>query len=265
MSLLSQAWQVRRNLLSLIYNDFSQNYFSSYLGFLWAIIMPLVSIAIMAIVFQVGFRVPPVDASGVPFVVWLTCGMICWQFFAEGLGRGVSAVSSYAFLVRKALFRISFLPPIRICTPLITHCCLMVFMLGVLAFFHIAPCIHWLQWFYYTGALFLLLVGIAFISSSLSIFIPDTNSLIGIGINIGFWATPVFWSPNMVPDQWRWLLHLNPVFYCVQGLRETFLFHRWFWERQLFEHALFWTWTLGTLLLGLLIFKKLRPYFADEL
>ena len=52
----------------------------------------------------------------------------------------------------------------------------MVFMLGVLAFFHIAPCIHWLQWFYYTGALFLLLVGIAFISSSLSIFIPDTNS-----------------------------------------------------------------------------------------
>ena len=148
---------------------------------------------------------------------------------------------------------------------LITHCCLMVFMLGVLAFFHIAPCIHWLQWFYYTGALFLLLVGIAFISSSLSIFIPDTNSLIGIGINIGFWATPVFWSPNMVPEQWRWLLHLNPVFYCVQGLRETFLFHRWFWERQLFEHALFWTWTLGTLLLGLLIFKKLRPYFADEL
>ena len=175
MSLLSQAWQVRRNLLSLIYNDFSQNYFSSYLDILWAIIMPLVSIAIMAIVFQVGFRVPPVDASGVPFVAWLTCGMICWQFFAEGLGRGVSAVSSYAFLVRKALFRISFLPPIRICTPLITHCCLMVFMLGVLAFFHIAPCIHWLQWFYYTGALFLLLVGIAFISSSLSIFIPDTK------------------------------------------------------------------------------------------
>ena len=69
----------------------------------------------------------------------------------------------------------------------------------------------------------------------------------------------------MVPEQWRWLLHLNPVFYCVQGLRETFLFRRWFWERQLFEHALFWTWTLGTLLLGLLIFKKLRPYFADEL
>ena len=80
MSLLSQAWQVRRNLLSLIYNDFSQNYFSSYLGILWAIIMPLVSIAIMAIVFQVGFRVPPVVASGVPFVAWLTCGMICWQF-----------------------------------------------------------------------------------------------------------------------------------------------------------------------------------------
>ena len=66
-------------------------------------------------------------------------------------------------------------------------------------------------------------MGIAFISSSLSIFIPDTNSIIGIGINIGFWATPVFWSPNMVPEQWRWLLHLNPVFYCVQGLRETFL------------------------------------------
>lgn len=265
MQIIKNIWSYRRNILPLIYNDFYQNYFSSYLGFLWAILSPLVSIAVLSIVFQVGFRVQPVDNVGVPFVAWLTCGMICWYFFSEGISRGTSAITAYSFLVRKALFRIALLPPIRTCTPLIIHCFLMLFLLGLLTFFHIYPSIYWIQWFYYVGCLYIFLTGISLITASLTVFVPDISSLVNIIVNVGFWVTPIFWNATMIPERWRWLLQLNPAYYCVQGFRETFLTSQWLWERPLWHHGIFWTWTFLALLLGIFIFKKLRPYFADEL
>lgn len=265
MSIFSEVWAKRRNIILLIFNDFSQNYVKSYMGFLWAILVPLIQIAVLAAVFQMGFKVTAVDNTGLPFVAWLTCGMICWSFFADALSGGATAISSYAFLVRKALFRISFLPFIRISGSFIIHCCLMLFFLCILLYYNIAPSLHWLQWLYYTAALSLLLVGTAFVTSSLSIFVPDVCNLLGVVVNVGFWATPVFWRAEMISEKWRWLLHLNPVDYCVQGYRDSFLLQRWFWERPLWEHAVFYLWAFGLLLLGVFTFKKLRPFFADEL
>lgn len=265
MNSLYEAWVQRRNIVTLILNDFSRNYVKSYMGFLWAIIVPLIQIAVLAVVFQMGFKVSAIDEIGTPFVAWLTCGMVCWYFFADALIGGAAAITSYAFLVRKALFRISFLPFIRVSGAFIIHCCLMIFCLCILAYYGIAPSIHWLQWFYYTAVLSLLLIGIAFITASLSIFVPDVANLLGVVTSVGFWATPVFWKADMISEDWRWLLHLNPVNYCVQGYRDSFLFQRWFWERPLWEHGAFYCWLFAMLVLGIVVFKKLRPFFADEM
>ena len=265
MNIFREAWALRRNIATLIYNDFSQNYVKSYLGFLWAILAPLIQIAVLAIVFQLGFKTAAVGDTGVPFVAWLTCGMVCWYFFSDGLLGGASAVTSYAFLVRKAVFRISFLPFIRICGSYMIHCCLMLFLLCILAYCNIAPTLYWLQWIYYSAALFLLLIGISFITSSLSVFIPDVSNLLGVIANVGFWATPILWQAEMIPEKWRWILQLNPVNYCVQGYRDSFLLHRWMWERPLWEHCVFLLWLAIVLMGGILLFKKLRPDFADDL
>ncbi len=265
MNILCEAWGKRRNIVTLISNDFSQNYVKSYMGFLWAILVPLIQIIVLVAVFQWGFKLPTVGDSGHPFVVWLTCGMVCWYFFSDGLIGGATAVTSYSFLVRKALFRVSFLPFIRISGSFIIHCCLMFFFLCILAYNNIWPSLYWLQWLYYSAALFVLLVGTAFVTSSISIFIPDVCNLLGVIVNVGFWATPIFWKADMISNEWRWVLHVNPVDYCVQGYRDSFLQQRWFWERPLWEHGVFFLWVFGLLFFGIVVFKKLRPFFADEL
>lgn len=264
-STLKDIWKFRHNIVSLIRYDFSQNYFKSYLGVAWAILAPLINLAVLSAVFMVGFRVPPITDSGAPFAAWLACGMVCWQFFSEGLSCGVSSITSYAFLVRKAQFRISFLPPIRICSAFIIHCALLVFLFCLLLFLGIYPTLYWLQWFYYTTLLLLLLIGLAFVTSSVSIFLPDITNVVGVFITVGFWATPVFWNANMVSERWRWIFDLNPVYYCVKGFRDAFLSQRWFWERPILEHVFFGAWLILFVAAGVLLFKKLRPYFGDEL
>lgn len=262
---LLQLWQQKKNVIAMVGYDFSQNFLASYLGLAWAIIGPLVTMLVLTLVFHAGFRVPPVNEAGIAFVPWLVCGMLPWFYCAEGLIGGAGAVSSYAFLVRKASFRISFLPAIRILGLGIIHLSLVCFLLGVLLYFNISPSIYWLQWFFYVGLLFLFLLGLSWCSSAVSLFVPDVGNILGIITTLGFWVTPIFWNSSMLPERWRWALIVNPAHYIVQGYRDSFLMHRWFWERPMAETASFALWLVLALVLGARVFRKLRPQFADVL
>lgn len=262
---LSFLWTQRYNILLLVRADFAQNYLASYLGFAWAIIGPLVILGVLTSVFQFGFRLSPVSAGGAPFPLWLACGMIPWLYVADGLGTGVTSITSYAFLVRKAMFRIYLLPPIRIVSLGIIHSCLLVFLVLLLLFYELAPSLYWLQIFIYLPLLYLLLSGVALTLASLAVFVPDIISAMGIVVNLGFWATPVFWDPAMLPERLKWITIANPAYYIVRGYRDTFIGHRWIWERPLSENIVFALWLLGMLAIGMVTYKKLRPHFADVL
>ena len=255
-------WNQKRNLFLLVKNDFAQNHLASYFGFAWALIGPTVSLVVIALVFQYGLRASP-NATGINFVAWLTCGMVPWFYFADGLQSGSNSVVSYGFLVRKAAFRISYLPAIRLCSAAIIHCTLMLLLLCIVASYGHRPSLYWLQWFYYFPLLYLFLLGISWATSALSIFVPDINSMLGVLVSLGFWFTPVVWNPSMLPPDYRWLCTLNPAYYITQGYRETFLEELWFWQRPLAEHMVFFIWLAGALALGAFTFKKLRPNFAD--
>lgn len=258
-------WRQRASLTTLIVGDFAQNYRASYLGFAWAILGPLVMIGVMTAVFQFGFRTPAINDSGIPFPLWLACGMVPWQYFAEGATSGASSVTSYAFLVRKAVFRISYLPAIRLLAGGIIHAALLVFLGCLLLFYRVAPQWHWLQFFYYFACMFLFLLGLAWCSSAVAVFVPDIANVLGICTSLGFWLTPIFWNISFLPEKWRVLAQINPAYYIVQGYRDALIEQRWIWERPGLEHAAFFLWLAAALFFGSRIFKKLRPHFADVL
>ena len=79
-----------------------------------------------------------------------------------------------------------------------------------------------------------------------------------------FWGTPIFWQINQIPIDYQWILKLNPVFYIVEGYRNTFIDHVWFWETYKIT-PYFLLITLLLFILGAFTFKRLRPYFADVL
>jgi ABC-type polysaccharide/polyol phosphate export permease len=252
----------RRLLIDLIKNDFKSRYLNNYLGVLWAFVQPTITILIFWFVFQVGLKVAPVQNT--PFILWLIAGMIPWFFFAESLGSATNSILNNSFLVKKIVFRVSLLPIVQIASALIIHLFFLLFMFGMFLYYGYAPSVYWFQVLYYLFATVILLLGISWITSSVVIFFRDLGQLVTMLIQFGFWLTPIFWILSMVPESYRWIFKLNPVYYITQGYRDALIDHIWFWEKPI-ETLQFWIITGLFFALGAIIFRKLRPHFADVL
>lgn len=254
--------QNRRLLADLVKNDFKSRYLQNYLGILWAFVQPAATIVIFWFVFQVGFKAAPVQDT--PFIIWLIAGMIPWFFLAEAWQSATNSILDNSFLVKKIVFRVAMLPIVKITSALIIHGFFVALMLSIFMVYGFEPSLYWLQMGYYLFASLVLLLGLAWITSSVVIFFRDLGQIVSMLIQFLFWLTPIFWMLSMVPEQYRFWFELNPAYYITQGYRDSLIDHVWFWDKP--QQALvFWSVTLVTFVLGALIFRKLRPHFADVL
>ncbi|MCK5505603.1 MAG: ABC transporter permease [Thermodesulfovibrionia bacterium] len=232
------------------------------MGLLWAFIHPSITILIFWFVFQVGFKSTPVD--NFPFILWIMAGMIPWFFFSESLSNATYSIIENSFMVKKVVFRVSILPIIKILSALFIH----LFFIGVLfvmfAVYGYVPNIYNLQVLYYLFATIVFLMGLSWITSSLVIFLKDIGQMVNMVLQFGFWLTPIFWSIKILPEKYQFIMKLNPIFYLIEGYRNSFIYKVWFWEHYILT-LYFWSVTLVIIILGTVLFRKLRPHFADVL
>ncbi|MBF0298520.1 MAG: ABC transporter permease [Oligoflexia bacterium] len=267
-SLLDMEVKRLQILIDLIKSDFRKKYLGSYLGVVWAFLNPLITILIFLLIFQVGFKSPPVDQ--VPFAIWLTVGIAPWFYFSDALINATHSIYEYGFLVKKVVFQIILLPVIRVLTALIIHFFLIIVVLIMLTYSnnHTTnfswPFLYWLQILYYIFAETVLLIALAWPLAAANVFIKDTGNFINMIMQFLFWSTPILWKIEILPERYQTILKLNPIYYIINGQRESLLYGKWFWQDPL-HTIFFWSFTLIILFVGLFIFKKARPYFADVL
>ncbi|MNO33429.1 Teichoic acid translocation permease protein TagG [compost metagenome] len=249
-------------IIQMSKDDFKRKYAGSYLGIAWAFIQPTISLLIFWFVFQFGLKNQPVD--NIPFILWLSAAMIPWNFFADALQSATNAIVETSYLVKKVLFKVEILPLIKIYSSLMVHLFFIVFLVTLFFIYGYYPNIYYLQIPYYLVCLFVLLLGLSWITSALVVFLKDVGQLISMLLQFGFWLTPIFYSYTMLPEKYAFLIKLNPLYYITEGYRGVFIYRFWFWERP--ELTLyFWIVALVILLIGYLLFKRLRPHFADVL
>lgn len=253
---------MRGVILRLAANDFRRRYLGSAFGAAWSVIPTLATIAVFWFVFVVGFKAAPTGSH--PFIVYFVTALVPWTFMAEAITRGSSAITENAYMVRKVRFRAGILPIAAILPALAVH---LVFI-AVLAVFLLAygyrPGPHWLQLPYFTLAGALLALGIAWAFSAIVVFFKDLEQIIGLGLQVFFWLTPIVWPRELMPASLGWLFTANPFTYVAEGYRDALIGGRWFWERPEATVA-FWAVTAGALLAGAVVFRRLRPHFADVL
>ena len=249
-------------ILAMAKRDITAQYVGSLLGVIWTIIHPLVLIFVFWFVFSVGFKVKP--TNDVPFVVWLTAGMAPWFLFAQILTSAVGSVIVHANLIKKTVFHSEILPLISIASGIVTHCVFLVLLISLLFLQQIELSFYVFQFIYYLFCLCVLTLGIGWIVSSLNVFFRDVSQVVGVVIQVGFWSTPIFWDINMMPPKVQMVLKLNPMFYIVQGYRDSFIYQTGFWEHP-YLSLYFWTVTLCILAVGVVVFQRLKPQFADVL
>ena len=252
----------RQLILVMAKRELQSQYVGSFLGFLWTFIQPAVMIVVFWFVFSIGFKAKPMN--DVPFVVWLTAGMAPWFAFAAIVVSSTGAVIHQAHLIKKTVFPVQILPVVKIFSSMVGHVAFVSLLIVLILFNRMEIHALYLQALYYLFCLCCLSLGVGFLVSALNVFIRDVGQIVGVLIQVGFWATPIFWDILIMPEKIQQLLKLNPVYYIVQGYRDSFISFTPFWERPLYTFY-FWAVTCLMFFVGTYVFQKLKPQFADVL
>lgn len=256
----SDVFERRRMIWDIAVNDFKARFSNSVFGAFWAFVQPLVSILVYWFVFEVGFKNPPVD--NVPFILWFTPAYISWIYFSETVIYSSACLAEYSYLVKKMNFRTSVLPVVKVLSGLFLHLFFLVFLFLMNILYGNPVRLIWLQSLYYMFAMCVLTLGLGFFTSSITLFFRDMTQIVQVVLQVGFWLTPIFYSEDNIPRALMMILKLNPMFYITRGYRDSFIYGVPFYQR-IGTSLYFWIVTGIIFLAGALMFRKMRPHFAD--
>ena len=267
LSLIKEMVKKRKLIWELSKADFKKRFVGSYFGVVWMLIQPIVTVLIYWFIFgPYGFKsAPPVPNSS--YVEWLVPRIAPWFFFSEALNTGSNCLQEYNYLVKKVVFQVEILPVLKVVSSLFVHCFFVIIMFGMFLAGKNVPMLTWLQIVYYAFAASMLSLAISYLTSAVTVFFKDMTQIVSTCLQFGMWLVPIMWSPSMFPSAPAWLeqvLKINPVYYIVTGYRDSMLTGNWFWERPTLS-LYFWAVTAVLMLIGLKVFKRLRPHFSDVL
>lgn len=261
--MIKELIKERALVFDLAWNDFKTKYANSYLGIIWAFIQPIITLLIYWIVFQYGLKMGASIAE-VPYVLWFTTGMVPWFFFSEAVSAGTNCLSEYNYLVKKLVFNVSVVPIVKVLSCFFVHLVFMCFMLTIYSCYGRLFSINYFLLIYYCFALFVLVTGVVFFTSAVVVFFRDFGQIINIILQVGMWATPILWDYHIIPEQYLWIMRLNPLFYIVDGYRKAFLYE--LRDSLISKQTLaFWVIAVSMLILGIYVFNKMKDHFADVL
>jgi ABC-type polysaccharide/polyol phosphate export permease len=254
--------QYNQMLRALARREVASMYVGSFLGFIWTFIQPGVMILVFWFVFSVGFKAKPLN--NVPFVVWLTAAMAPWFVFSAIVTSASTVILQYAHLIKKTVFPSQILVVVKILSNLVAHGAFVLLLIVLLLCNGMPFSLYYFQSIYYLFCLIVLASGIGWLISALNVYARDVGQLVPVIVQVGFWATPIFWDLAIMPENIQFWLQLNPFCYIVQGYRDSFIYFVPFWHHLAYTFY-FWTVSLFFLVTGGWVFRKLKPQFADVL
>jgi ABC-type polysaccharide/polyol phosphate export permease len=251
----------RNVMIQMVIKDIQSQYLGSFLGITWSFIQPFMYVAVISLVFSIGLRGSR-GSEELPFVLFLVSGITVWFFISDCVSYGVTSIQQHSYLVQKIVFRVSMLPVVKIFSALFVHMIFLFLLVSLFALHGLFPDLYYLQILYYLFSTIVLMLGLAWFTSSVVLFFPDLQQIMQLMVRIGFWFTPIIWNLKRVPVKYRWLIEANPACYLVQGYRNCFIHKTWFWERPYYS-LYFWIFTLLVFAVGSIVFRRLKPHFAD--
>ncbi|WP_407657766.1 ABC transporter permease [Leptolyngbya ectocarpi] len=261
-------WAKLGLLRTLVQRDMDARYKGSILGNLWPLLNQLAQLLIYTYVFSIVLRVKlslkgmPADNSFV-FGLWLFAGLLPWLAFSGGLMQASGSVVSQPNLVKKVVFPLSLLPLVPVLSTFLESTfglmALIAFVVFVSNALHPTLLLLPLVWL----PQLLITAGLGYLMAGLTVFVRDIPQTLGVILNLWFYATPLIYPPEMIPEPFQqWVLWLNPLAAISEMYRDVIL---------LGEVTHWQEWGASTGLAfaifgsGFWCYKKLRPAFADVL
>jgi ABC-type polysaccharide/polyol phosphate export permease len=209
-------------LLELIRKDFDARYAGSFLGVLWTQLYPLLLLGVYSFVFSVIFK------NAIPnFPLFLFVGIAIWSFFSNSVLLATGSVVANASLITKIGFPREL---VTISVVLVAFLDLvmshLILFLGALVF-GIAPTWSWLALPFLLSLLVIFCVGLGLSLATAAVYLRDVRFFTEVGVLLLMFLTPVFYSREAVPQEFGWLLNINPLGTLISAYRGAFLDGIW--------------------------------------
>ena len=256
---LSELWQYREILYFLVWRDIKVRYKQTAIGVSWAIIQPLMSVAVFSIFLG---RFAKVPSDGFPYPVFAFCGLVPWTFFANGLQQSSQSLVASMQLITKVYFPRLLIPTARVLSGLPDVTLAFLILLAMTSYYHASPMLLRVVWLpAFVLLAFLTALGFGLWFSALNVKYRDVQHAVPFLIQIWLFATPIAYPVSLVPAKWHTLYALNPMVGVVEGFRWALLgTGQTPWGPLLAVSTLT---TLAILATGALYFRRVERTFAD--
>src|SRR5947199_1655518 len=217
---LQELWSYRDLLWILVERNIKVIYKQTALGMTWVALQPLIAAIVLAIVFG---RVAKLPSDGVPYLLFVFCGLTAWYYFSQTAQRSSNSLVNNAQLVSKVYFPRMLIPLSHTFSTLVDFVIMLLMLFVIMLIYHVVPS---LRLFAIPGFLFLTAMtatGIALWFSALSVKYRDCNYALPFFLQIWMYASPIIYPTSMVSTKWQPLFALNPVVGFVEGFRWSVL------------------------------------------
>jgi lipopolysaccharide transport system permease protein len=259
---LIDIWRYRDLIILFVRRDFVAVYKQTILGPLWFLLQPLLSTLVFVIVFGFIAKIP---TDGLPQILFYLSGIVIWQYFASCLVKTSDTFVANAGMFGKVYFPRLIVPISIVLTNLLTlgiQLCL--FIIFWISYYARGANIHLTAWIFTIPFLVLQMaalgLGLGILISSMTTKYRDLNFIVGFGVQLWMYATPIVYPMSQIPAAWQGIYSLNPMAAIVEIFRLAFLgtgsVQPWQWGISICV-------TVIVLLVGIMLFSRIEKTFMD--
>jgi lipopolysaccharide transport system permease protein len=252
-------WRYRELFIILAWRDVSVRYKQTVIGVAWAILRPLLTMIVFTVIFG---RLAGLPSDGTaPYALMVFAGMLPWTLFSTALGEASNSLIGNERLISKVYFPRMIVPTAAVVTAFVDFLISFVILIAMMVFYHFVPTWNILLLPFFILLALLASLGPGLWITALNVKYRDFRYIIPFIVQFGLYVSPVGFSSNVVPDEWRLLYSLNPVVGVIDGFRWCILGG---------ESPIYWPGFALSLVivafflwLGISQFRKMEKTFAD--
>lgn len=213
---LRGLWEYRELLGFLVWRDLKVRYRQTLVGAAWAVLHPLLTLAVLTVIFGVVAQMP---SEGYPYTLFVYCGLVPWIYFSGALSLASTSLVGDASLLTKVYFPRLVIPVAAVIRPLAELGLSLAAVIGLAAWMGVVP-----TWRLLTLPVFVLFATVTALAvtvwlSALHVHYRDVGYMVPLLVQLWMFVSPVAYPVSLVPERWRPLYSLNPIAGVIEGFR----------------------------------------------
>jgi lipopolysaccharide transport system permease protein len=253
---LSDLWQHRELLYFLVWKDIKVKYKQTALGVAWAILQPLLGMALFTVLFG---RLAQLPSDGLPYPLFYYASLLSWTYFSTALTMAANSVVSNTSLITKIYFPRILLPAAAVMGSLLDLAIASIILIGLLAFYQVPLSFNLALLPFVLVLLVLFTLGVGQFLAALCVHYRDVKHALSFLVQLWFFASPIVYPISMVPENYRWLAMLNPIAGIVETSRALIAGRAIPWEALSISCAVM----VVVFVVGAWYFQRAESRFAD--